>query len=128
MSLPNNIVRLLEMPAGPETDLAVQQAIGYVPLTTGEPAPFSTKMAAAWLLVESAVKQVGNSNPGLVWEGPLFKPAHRYLTNEGWPLGTECWYVRLDVSGWHVMVCAETPALAICRAYLIMADELRAKA
>jgi hypothetical protein len=79
---------------------------------------YSTDIAAAWLVVLLMVSRMGYDNIGFAWQGPLFKPEHHYLTREGYPLGTTCWFVRIEHDGYIKGVCADTPELAICRAAL----------
>ena len=43
-----------------------------------------------------------------VWDGPHFKPKDRYLTNEGYPIGTTCWYVRIEMHGYTTKCCRDT--------------------
>lgn len=43
-----------------------------------------------------------------------YKSSGQYLTDEGWPLGTECWFVRICEGANHC-ICAETPLLAAWR-------------
>ncbi len=78
----------------------------------------STDIAAAWQVVEVMTARMGYDNIGFLWQGPLFKPEHRYMTAEGYPLGTTCWYVILETDGYRGAVCADTAPLAICRAAL----------
>lgn len=80
---------------------------------------YSTDIAAAWDVVEKMVARTGYAEPGFQWVGPKFKPTTEYLTNEGYPLGTTCWYV-LVVSpvGWRRFFCAPTAPHAICLAAL----------
>src|SRR4051812_31696517 len=75
---------------------------------------YSASITAAWTIVEKMVERY-RSNPHEVfdWHGPIFKPKSRYLTREGYPLGTECWYVIVEVGGSRNTVCAETAPLAI---------------
>ena len=88
---------------------------------------YSTDIAAAWQVVEKMVAKMSYEDPGFRWEGPLFKPEHNYLTAEGYPLGTTCWYVRLENEGERHWVCAESPALAICRAALMAVEKPEAE-
>jgi hypothetical protein len=78
--------------------------------------PYSTDIAAAWQVVERMTARMGYDDPHFDWVGPLFKPEHRYLTEEGYPLGTTCWFVRVEDRGFIHHVCADTPELAICLA------------
>jgi hypothetical protein len=45
-----------------------------------------------------------------------FKGPDQYLTNEGYPAGTVCWYVLLEADGLRLFVCADDPATALERA------------
>lgn len=74
---------------------------------------------AMWRMVERQVARSGSSEPRFRWDGPLFKPEHAYLTAEGYPLGTTCWYVALEHAGYRYVVCAETPQDAVRRAAAI---------
>jgi hypothetical protein len=38
----------------------------------------------------------------------MFKDENHYLTAEGYPLGTTCWYYRAEVNGFIQRCCAET--------------------
>lgn len=41
-------------------------------------------------------------------EGPYFKDEESYLTNEGYPLGTTCWYYVVAAFGRIEFMCAKT--------------------
>ena len=41
-------------------------------------------------------------------EGPFFKDAESYLTNEGYPLGTTCFYYIVYAFGMSHYICADT--------------------
>ena len=41
--------------------------------------------------------------------GPYFKGPDKYLTNDGFPLGTTCWWSRVELDGHAVNVCEDTP-------------------
>jgi hypothetical protein len=56
-------------------------------------------------VLDKVVTRQGYDHPGFSWEGPIFKPENRYLTQEGYPLGTTCWYVRLEMDGNIEFVC-----------------------
>lgn len=47
-----------------------------------------------------------------------FKPEDNYMTTEGWPLGTECWYTTIEL-GWRNHTCSNTPEMAIYRALIL---------
>jgi hypothetical protein len=98
-----------------------QSIVEIIDTHTEKPIPhYSRSIAAAWEVVEKIVTRM-NDYPvdGFKWSGPLYKPNTNYLTNEGYPLGTVCWYVivQSDNIGRHA-VCAETAPEAICRAAL----------
>jgi hypothetical protein len=42
-----------------------------------------------------------------------FKPETQYLTAEGYPLGTTCWYVIAEVNGARKYCCGDTPGDAL---------------
>jgi hypothetical protein len=50
--------------------------------------------------------------------GLAYKTSAQYLTQEGWPNGTRCWYVRMEC-GWREFVAAEGPTLAALRAVVV---------
>ena len=79
---------------------------------------YSTDIAAAWEIVKLMTDRMGYNSSGFNWMGPLFKPEHHYLTQEGYPLGTTCWFVRLESDGYIQNICADTPEHAICLAAL----------
>lgn len=56
-----------------------------------------------------------------------FKPTDNYMTNEGWPLGTECWYCTIEL-GWRIHTCSETPEMAIYRALILTDTALKHRA
>lgn len=83
--------------------------------------PYSTDIASAWGVVEKMAARMNNYPvDGFKWSGPLYKPNTHYLTSEGYPLGTVCWYVLVqnDNIGRHI-VCADTSPEAICKAALL---------
>lgn len=89
---------------------------------------YSNNILFAWEVVEKMVAKMTrqtqfNFEPFEIkefkWTGPLFKPEYEYLTNEGYPLGTTCWFVSLDVNGMHFVICGDTAPEAICKAALI---------
>lgn len=84
-------------------------------------------MNDAWKIVEKMVSRMGYQNLDFEWRGPLFKPEHHYLTSEGYPLGTTCWYILLECNGIHYTVCAKTPQNAICMAALKACAELKGR-
>ena len=56
-----------------------------------------------------------------------FKPTDNYMTLEGWPLGTECWYTTIEL-GWREHTCSETPEMAIYRALILTHAALKHRA
>lgn len=86
----------------------------------GRPEPYSEDIGVAWKIVEKmlARQEEEHYSNGFEWQGPQFKPSHHYLTNEGYPLGTTCWYVYLCVDHRCRFVCAATPQEAVCLAAL----------
>jgi hypothetical protein len=56
--------------------------------------------------------------------GPHFKDAGRYLTHEGYPLGTTCWYVRLEIDGLIRLCCADSREDAVEAARRVLQGEL----
>jgi hypothetical protein len=79
---------------------------------------YSSEMGAAWQVAEKMTVRMGYDNPDFEWRGPLFKPENRYLTAEGYPLGTTCWYVVVEMEGRRLAICADTAPHAICLAAL----------
>ena len=51
--------------------------------------------------------------------GLEYKPRDNYLTNEGWGIGTTCWFVRIEC-GSRWCICAETQHLAVLRGIIVM--------
>ena len=129
-----------ELPAGPELDALIAERVFGLTVVKAQPFAFtyaaatgratirrdaipaySTDIAAAWQVVDAMVALVEATQytaENLEWRGPLYKPSHHYLTHEGYPLGTVCWYVHAERFGWRRSICADTPMLAICRAAL----------
>lgn len=56
---------------------------------------------------------------GLDIGGLEYKPESRYLTAEGWPLGTRCWYVLVE-KGFREVIAGETPKLALSRGIIFV--------
>ena len=46
--------------------------------------------------------------PVVTIEGPFFKDEGSYLTNEGYPLGTTCYYYVVYAFGMTHYICADT--------------------
>jgi hypothetical protein len=114
------------MKPGRELDALIAEKVMGL-FTNGEPdfgytyetiPPYSTDIAAAWEVVEKMVSRMGYGDLHFLWEGPIFKPEDKYLTAEGYPLGTTCWYIRLENAGRRHIICAPTAPHAICLAAL----------
>lgn len=45
--------------------------------------------------------------------GPHFKDEEHYLTLEGYPLGTTCYYYSLEMCGDRYLVCGDTEIKAL---------------
>jgi len=52
--------------------------------------------------------------------GLQYKSAGEYLTAEGWPLRTRCWFIVVEC-GWREIVAAEAPEWAAMRAAIVFA-------
>lgn len=40
--------------------------------------------------------------------GPVFKPATQYLTSQGYPLGTTCWFFEVKINFCCEIICGDT--------------------
>lgn len=40
--------------------------------------------------------------------GPVFKPATQYLTSQGYPLGTTCWFFEVKINFRCEIICGDT--------------------
>ena len=58
--------------------------------------------------------------------GPYFKPEQFYLTNEGYPLGTTCWYFIIWSNGLRELCCGDTEEDAWKKALRFLRDEHKA--
>lgn len=94
------------------------EVIGFKDSDSVPAPPYSRRIECAWTVVEKMVGRMGYANPGFGWTGPLYKPENQYLTNEGYPLGTTCWYVMVIKDGERKFICADTAPMAICKAAL----------
>lgn len=65
-----------------------------------------------WATHEAMSRLQGYEYQGFYW-ALNFKPETRYLTEEGYPLGTTCWYVRVELSGINVYCCGDAAEEAI---------------
>lgn len=110
-----------EMESGPELDALIAEKVmglerhedhGHSDCSACDEArkKYSTDIAVAWEIVEKL--------KGKKWLGPEWKSPDTYMTQQGYPLGTEAWYVRVEVKGLFEWVFGATAPLAICRAAL----------
>lgn len=89
---------------------------------------YSTEMGDAWKVVEKVAQLREKNIYKLVSPSDLeirnicFKPSDYYLTSDGYPLGTTCWYVVLIKDGRRRMICAPTAPLAICMTVLYILE------
>lgn len=60
------------------------------------------------------------------FRGLQYKSYSNYLTAEGWPTGTKCWYVTVEY-GWREHVTALDPYTAVKRAVVVMCAAFRTK-
>jgi len=104
------------VPAGPELDALLAEKVMGLKGAARVPS-YSTDIAAAWTVVEAMIRK-----DGVYFGCPHFKHKHQNLASLGYPQGTECWYCVLNTKLLNkVVLCAETPPLAICRAALLWA-------
>lgn len=84
------------------------------------PPAYAESIEAAWAIVEKMLARQEQEHyfKHFEWDGPRYKPSHHYLTQEGYPLNTVCWYVVLSVNDYRQFVCADTAPRAICYAAL----------
>ena len=59
------------------------------------------------------------------FRGLDYKNKSQYLTAEGWPCGTTCWFVTIEY-GWREHATAEEPLLAVQRAIIMLCACVRA--
>lgn len=55
------------------------------------------------------------------------KGEDNYMTSDGWPLGTECWFCTIEL-GWRIHTCSETPEMAVYRALILSTVALHHRA
>lgn len=53
-----------------------------------------------------------------------FKPENHYLTSDGYPLGTTCWFVVVCACGFRRNYCADTPQEAVENAIAGLLEKL----
>lgn len=77
-------------------------------------------IGAAWKVVEFMASEMDreysalDNTRRLDWHGPLYKSVSKYLTQEGYPLGTTCWYVMVDHYGLREFICAKHRRTSYC--------------
>jgi hypothetical protein len=110
------LCEIRSFPAGPQLDRLIAHEVMGVPTTAEVPA-YSTEMAMAWPVVEALVRR-----ENLYFGAPHYKNKRQSLAQLGYPEGTDCWYCVVNSKALNkVVVCADTAALAICRAALLCA-------
>lgn len=57
--------------------------------------------------------------PELRMDGLQYKYSSHYMTSEGWPSGTTCWFVRIEL-GMFYIAAAEAPLTAVQRAVVLV--------
>lgn len=76
-------------------------------------------------LVEHYTYQQGDDLLMYEWEGPRWKPSNRYMTHEGYPLDTTCWYVTVRLPYSLIKkVCADTWMEAAWKAHEYIIEEI----
>jgi hypothetical protein len=94
----------------------IDRRIAHRVMGVGDDSPvpaYSTDIAAAWSVVEQMVR-----TEGVYFGAPHYKNRRQALP--GYPEGTECWYCVINSKLLNkVVICAESAALAICRATLL---------
>ena len=111
----DNYLERLKTLAGEELDREVAAAIGT------EVLPYSSEMGHAWKLREWLVeleRQLKPLDPKYSFLGPEFKGQDQYMTAQGFPLGTEIWYVSAEPMGKYEYFFDDNPAAALCRGFL----------
>jgi len=117
MSVRDEVVREVRgLPSGREMDREVAERV--MGLQNGSNAPrYSSEMAAAWSVVEKMVRA-----DDVYFGAPHYKSTRQSLGPLGYPVGTECWYCVINSKTFNkVVICADSAALAICRAALVWA-------
>ena len=103
-----------DLPAGREMDWEIGQRV--MGLGSGSTPPaYSSDIAAAWSVVEKLVRA-----DDVYFGAPHYKSKRQSLGPLGYPIGTECWYCVINSKIFNkVVICADSAALAVCRAALV---------
>jgi hypothetical protein len=117
MPVKDDVLRTVrDMAAGPEMDREIGQRVMGLPSDTLPPA-YSSDIAAAWSVVEKLVRA-----DEVYFGAPHYKSRRQSLGPLGYPVGTECWYCVINSKIFNkVVICADSAALAVCRAALVWA-------
>jgi ABA sandwich protein len=117
MPVKDEVLRTVrDLAAGPEMDREIGQRVMCLPSDSLSPA-YSSDIAAAWNVVEKLVRE-----DDLYFGAPHYKNRRQSLGPLGYPAGTECWYCVINSKIFNkVVICADSAALAICRAALVWA-------
>lgn len=79
--------------------------------------PYVGDLGDVLAVIQHYATQMGDERWTYHWHGPNFKPVNKYLTSEGYPLGTTCWYVAITYRGYHENICADTMQDAVIKAH-----------
>ena len=117
MPVKDEVLRTVrDLAAGREMDREIGQRVMGLPSDSLAPA-YSSDIAAAWSVVEKLVRA-----DDLYFGAPHYKSRRQSLGPLGYPVGTECWYCVINSKTFNkVVICADSAALAICRAALVWA-------
>jgi len=136
-----------ELEAGPVLDALCATALGATPYFIDglchipacdcwqdETAPFC--VSRSWSAAGPALEWLGKWSDNEPFGdqrivGLDFKNQNHYMTNQGYPLGTTCWYVHIEFDGKRRWFCCDSACLAIARAVCLVGlrekpDEMRA--
>lgn len=75
-------------------------------------------------IVEHYATQQCYRNSQIEFWGPIFKPENNYMTSDGYPLGTTCWYVRITIDGRFRKAFGKTFREAAIAAHELLVQEL----
>lgn len=67
---------------------------------------------------QSSVNALGGYTYPVSFDGLGYKDSAHYLTGQGYPTGSICWYVRI-ACGFHVYTCSPSPELALMRGVIV---------
>lgn len=76
--------------------------------------------AGALEVAKHYVHQQGYERIEFHFSAPQWKAADEYMAEEGYPLGTTCWYVIVEYGGRRELVCRDTFLDAVWDAHLYL--------